>query len=408
MTRALLMLLLFGAAIPARSEPFRKPLTDTSKNLHLLAWEATSADLTPNCPHAWSIRKLVLHGGKQEGVDLIEIDNGKLKLAIVPTRGMGILAAALGDVRLGWDSPIKEVVHPKFINLQARSGLGWLDGFNEWMCRCGLENNGQPGADKFITNTGAESTMELTLHGKIANIPASEVEVIVEREPPYRLHVRGRVHERMFHGPKLELLAEISTEPGSSTFRIADVVTNRGGTPQEFEMLYHANFGKPILEEGATLVAPVKRVTPFNDHAARALAHFDTFDAPTAGFVEQAYKFQLYSGDSDRTLVLLCNKARDKGASLAFSLKELPYFTLWKNAVAEVDGYVTGLEPATNYPNNRRVEREAGRVPKLTPGAGRAMTIDVGVHVGPDEVKRAADAVAAIQNGRATTRDDKP
>ena len=55
--------------------------------------------------------------------------------------------------------------------------------------------------------------MELTLHGKIANIPASEVEVVIDPEPPHRLRVRGRVEERMFYGPKLVLQTEISTIP---------------------------------------------------------------------------------------------------------------------------------------------------------------------------------------------------
>ena len=167
-----------------------------------------------------------------------------------------ILSVTAGDVRLGWDSPVKEIVHPQFINLQSRGGLGWLDGFNEWLCRCGLESNGHPGTDKFINNVGDEATMELTLHGKIANLPAQEVEVIVDREPPYRIHLRGKVDERMFYGPKLELQTEISTEPGTSTFRVADVITNHGAQPQEFEILYHTNYGRPLLEAGSTFVAP--------------------------------------------------------------------------------------------------------------------------------------------------------
>jgi hypothetical protein len=55
--------------------------------------------------------------GKQEGVDLIEVDNGKLTFAVIPTRGMGLLRAQMGDIRLGWDSPVKEVVNPAYINL---------------------------------------------------------------------------------------------------------------------------------------------------------------------------------------------------------------------------------------------------------------------------------------------------
>ena len=52
------------------------------------------------------------------------------------------------------DSPVKEVVHPSHIDLESRGGLGWLEGFNEWMVRCGLEFAGHPGTDQFINNTG--------------------------------------------------------------------------------------------------------------------------------------------------------------------------------------------------------------------------------------------------------------
>src|SRR5262249_15995176 len=163
------------------------------------------------------------HGGKQEGVDVIAVDNGKLRFTVVPTRGMGVLAVTMGDVRLGWDSPVKEVVHPRWINLQTPGGLGWLEGFNAFPSRSGPASNGPPGPHQLINNVGHEAPMDLTLHGRIANLPAQEVEVIIDREAPYRIRVRGRVDERMFYGPQLELQTEISTEPGTNTFRIADV-----------------------------------------------------------------------------------------------------------------------------------------------------------------------------------------
>ena len=81
----------------------------------------------------WSVTKTVLKGGKQEGVELLTLDNGKLEITVIPTRGMGILDIRMGDVRLGWDSPVKEVVHPSHIGLESRGGLGWLEGFNEWI-----------------------------------------------------------------------------------------------------------------------------------------------------------------------------------------------------------------------------------------------------------------------------------
>src|SRR6185312_2039869 len=96
----------------------------------------------------------------------------------------------------------------------ARGGLGWLEGFNEWLCRCGLENTGQAGKDVIVTNTGDKAEVDLTLHGKIANIPAAEVKLEVDKEVPHRITLRARVEERMLFGPKLQLLAELSTEPG--------------------------------------------------------------------------------------------------------------------------------------------------------------------------------------------------
>lgn len=404
-------LLLMAALIsPSASgaEPFRKTLISTSQNVHVDAWEVKTQEAVPAGPAGGSVRKVTLRGGKQEGVDLIILDNGKLQITIIPTRGMGILHALMGDVRLGWDSPVQEVVHPQFIDLQGRGGLGWLDGFNEWLCRCGLENNGAPGPDRFINNVGDEAAMELTLHGKIANLPAQEVEVIIDRDPPYRMRVRGRVDEKMFYGPKLELETEISTEPGAPSFRIADVITNRGGQDQEFEILYHANFGPPLLEAGSRFLAPASRVTPINERAAKAIATYADYLGPTPGFIEQVYCLHPRADAQGRTLIMLQNRAADRGVSMAYAVNELPYLTLWKNTAHQAEGYVTGLEPGTNFPNHRSVERKFGRVPKLAPGASHRAAIEVGIHVGSSQVKRVADEIAAIQGARPPVLDPKP
>ena len=395
------------AATSNCAEPFFKTLTSVEKNLRVDALELSSEKITPGSG-PWSISKWTLHGGKQEDVDVIAVDNGSLQFTVVPTRGMSLLRVQCGDLRLGWDSPVKEIVNPRHINLQSRGGLGWLDGFNEWLVRCGLESNGHPGTDKFINNVGDEATMDLTLHGKIGNIPASEVEVVVDREPPFRIRIRGRVDERMFYGPKLELWTEISTVPGANELRISDTVTNRGEYEQEFELLYHTNFGRPLLEAGATLVAPIARITPFNEHAAKSIASHATYEAPTPGFVEQVYCIRPLADAAGRTEILLQNKARDRGVSMSWSLKELPYFTQWKNTPPELEGYVTGLEPGTNFPANRRVERKYGRVPKLKGGESRSATIDFAILANADETKAAADRVAKLQGDAKPVIDAEP
>ena len=216
---------------------------------------------------------------------------------------MGILRVVIGDLRLGWDSPVREVVHPKYINLESRGGLGWLEGFNEFLARCGLEWAGHPGPDRFINNVGEQAEMNLTLHGKVENIPASDVEVIVEREPRPRIRVRGRVDERAFYGPKLELWTELSTEPGSATFRIDDTLTNRSAFESEFQILYHVNYGPPLLGAGAHFSAPLRRVTPFNARAAEDVATYADYAGPVRGFIEQVYNLQPFADRDGRSMM---------------------------------------------------------------------------------------------------------
>jgi hypothetical protein len=397
--------LLATAAAPvvpafAADEPYRLVITSATGHTRTDAKTVLGSEVTPGCPTAWKIEKTTLHGGQQEGVELVTIDNGKLTIVVIPTRGMSVYEVRSGNVRLGWKSPVQEIVHPQHIRLESRGGIGWVSGFNEWMVRCGLEYAGHPGRDEFINNTGAKSEMDLTLHGKIGNIPASEVEVLVDRAAPYRLRLRGVVHERVFFGPKLELATEISTEPGSDTLTIEDRVTNQGSAPQEMQLIYHTNYGRPVLEQGAKIVGPFKKVTPMNDHAAKAVEKWATYQAPTAGFIEEVYLCEPIGDSKGQTRVLLANAAGDAGASIRWSLAELPYFTLWKNTAAEADGYVTGLEPGTGYPYNRKVERKQGRLAKIEAGATRSFKLEFGLHAGQAAVQGVREEIEKLQGGK--------
>ncbi|MCA9049498.1 MAG: aldose 1-epimerase family protein [Planctomycetaceae bacterium] len=391
----LLSLAAVGAAAEG-AEPFRVVLTSSKDGTNRPELKVHSRNATPNCPLEWLVTKRTLHGGRQEGVEVVTIDNGPLQIDVCPTRGMSILQVRSKELILKWDSPVKETVHPQFINLNGRGGLGWLEGFNEFLCRCGLENNGHPGTDRFINNVGEEAEMELTLHGRIANIPAGDVELVVDQAEPFAIRLRGQVNERFLFGPKLELHTELVVLPGKTSFVINDEIRNTGAQDQEFQVLYHANFGTPLLEEGARVIAPVKKITPFNDRAAEGMDEWDVYGKPQAGFVEQVYLLELHGDHDNRTSAVLVNRNSDLAASVSWSLEQLPYLTVWKNTGAIEDGYVTGIEPGTNYPQNRRLEREAGRVPKLAPGAAHRASLTFDLFVGGREVEQAVRTVRRI------------
>ena len=385
-----------GAA-DSRAADGERVLTSVKAGPGEPTWQLTSRDVKFESSAAWSVKRYALHGGKQEGCELLVLDNGKLQITIVPTRGMDVLEVKSGDVRLGWDSPVKQVVHPMFIRLASRGGLGWLEGFNETMVRCGLEWAGHPGKDEFINNVGDKATMDLTLHGKIGNTPASEVSVLVDSDEPHRIHVKGTVYEQSFYGPKLELATEISTVPGSDTYRVEDRLTNQGAFDQEYQILYHCNYGVPLLGKGSHVLTAAKRIAPFNAHAAEGIKNWSVYDGPTKGFIEQVYCLEPIADADGRGMVMLENAAADRAVTMHWKTDTLPYLTIWKNTAATEDGYVTGLEPGTSYAYNRRIEREGGRVPKIAPHQTRTFQLDVGIRVGKWPVAAEAATIAKLQ-----------
>src|SRR5262249_41181117 len=134
------------------------------------------------------------------------------------------------------------------------------------------------------------------------------------------------------------------------------------------QLLYHCNIGPPFLEGGSRVVMPVREMAPLTARAAEGIETFDTYAAPATGFAEQVYAYDLLADGAGRTLALLYNRTGDRGLALRLNRNELPCFTVWKNTAAVEDGYVTGLEPATNYPNFKSFERQQGRVRVLPPG----------------------------------------
>ena len=402
-----LVLLLCGADPSPGDDwsPTHKTLISVKENIRVRDWryQATTPSGT-----TISVTKSVLHGGKQEGVDVISLDNGQMTVVIVPTRGMSILGATMGKVRLGWDSPIREVVHPSMINLHDRDGLGWLDGFNEWLVRCGLEFAGHPGTDTFRDNTGKLAEQNLTLHGKVGNIPASEVMFWVDKDPPYAMHLKGQVNERSFYGAALQLDTQLSMEPGSKTFSLIDRISNRGAEPQEYEIIYHGNFGPPLLENGASMVAAIRRVQPMNQEAVKSIHRFDRFSGPTPGQKEHVFLIQPLSDPDGNTTVMLQNAAKTLACSMHYSVEALPFLTLWVNLAPRESGYVVGIEPGTNYPFNRRVERKAGRLQRLDGGESKQFELSYTLHDDPIEIKNISALIDNLNEGFATEVLDHP
>lgn len=373
-------------------------LTDTEKNIAKGNWSISNQDLGVN-GNKFTIQNTVLKGGKQDGTELLTISSDDFTIKLIPTRGLGILSVVGDGVRMGWDSPVDEVVNPKYINLESRGGIGWLDGFNEMMVRCGFEWTG---------HAAQADGMMYTLHGRAQNTPVSKLIVEISDKKPHTITVKGLIKENTFKKSNLETWVSLSYVPGSKEFTVHDIVTNKGDYTRDYQIIYHSNFGTPILEEGAKFVAPVKEISPFNDYAKDGLNTWQTYLGPTKGFDEMVFNVYPFADTNGKTQVMVTNKAGDKAAGIAFNINQLPVLSLWKNTDTLKQGYVTGLEPGTSFAYPVTIEREQKRVRQLEPGQSTEFTLTYSLLSNKDAVTKYAQQIKAIQGDQETKVVNEP
>ena len=372
-------------------------LTDVEKQVWVEALDLSAKELGLRGPSSASVRKHTLHGGLSDGVDVVSVNNGAFSFVVVPTRGMGLWRGEYKGSPVGWQSPVRGPVNPKFVHADERGGLGWLGGFDECIVRCGLESNGGPGTDVVPNNMGEPTEMKLNLHGRIANIPAHYVAVEVVSGNPPELRITGIVDEAMLFCPQLRLVTCISTRIGSNAFTISDEIVNLKSTESEMEILYHCNFGEPFMDKGARLIVPASQTAPRSAYSAEDVDGWNLYKGPTPGYVEQCFWHVPVGDAKGDTVALLRNAVGSKGVAVRFNVNQLPCFTQWKNTGAESDGYVTGLEPAVNYPNPRAFERKNGRVVRMAPGGKYRIDLTVEVCSDASGVRKLEKEIGVLQ-----------
>ncbi|QDV28055.1 aldose 1-epimerase family protein [Aureliella helgolandensis] len=339
------------------------------------------------------IKRVRLSGGLSSGVELILVDNGNVRAAICPTRGMGLWKMQVGDCCLGWDSPVPGPVHPSFVALNEPSGLGWLEGFDELFVRCGLQGFGPP---VFAAN----GQLAYPLHGRIANLPARSVEFHLDHERA-SLSIVGQVCETRFLQHDLRLTAKYTFQVGKPSVQIHDQLLNASSSPADAHLLYHINVGKPLLGAGSRMVVSADNVVPRDARAAEGLSEWSSYQAPEEGYTEQAYFFDSRADAEGWGGALLTSPDAAQGFVMRYKTENLPCFTQWKNTLPDCDGYVTGMEPGTGFPNPRAFEIERGRGLHLQGRESRDFHLELEAVSTRDGVAQWGERLEAARGGKA-------
>lgn len=377
-----------------------RAVLDADNGIYTESLDLNEVYYGPNGAVPIRVTKRRLHGGTRDGVDIIEVDNGRFSFTIITTRGMGIWKGRCGDVELKWDSPVHGPVHPRYVPIYAPNGIGWLEGFDEWLVRCGLESNG---AAEF----NEHGVLRWPLHGRIANTPARRVKVTVDSETG-EITVSGVVEEAGLFTKRLALHVTYTTYAGSRKLHVSDHVINRSSEPAEFQLLYHINTGAPFLTPGAKMMVPFNSMCPRNVDAASEIDEWDLYHPPIAGRPESCFLFDAAVDRDGRTKVLLINARNDRGLTLSFSKKQFPHFLIWKLQRPNGDTYVTAMEPCVNFPNTRSFEKKNGRVPILAPGASRLFELTFEVLPDHGAISENVHYIQRLQSNAEGTVHQKP
>jgi len=342
-----------------------------------------------NVDQLGGVRRVVLDDGNSKGVTALEFSTGTgFAFTVLADRGMDISAASFCGRSLCWRSPAGDVA-PAFYD---PCGLEWLRVFpGGLVATCGLTYAGAPTTDQ---------NEELGLHGRYTSLPARELQFDGRWDGNrYVLSAGGVMREGHLFGPNIVLRRTITAFLGESRLIIEDEIENEGWTRQPLMLLYHCNFGFPLIDAPTRLYAPVTLSCARFTHEPAPRNVWSRFDKPTPRIGELVlYHCMKADRRGDVTMVVANEEfdgGRGFGAYLRYRLRELPKFVQWK--MPGEGAYVLGLEPSNCWVDGRDAERKNKTLQFLRPGEKRVARLEIGVLDGTRAIAAMRRSIARVR-----------
>jgi hypothetical protein len=217
-------------------------------------------------------QKFTVDEGKGKGTLVIRVRNGLgLDFTIVPDRAMDIYDVSLNGIQLAWLSRNGIVANSRFSD----KGADWLKSFGGGMLTtCGLRNVGSP-----VLDNGEE----FGLHGRVSAIPAENVNVQQETFADHiAISISGEIREASIFGENLLLKRTYKVTSLNNTIELHDTIINMGSEAEQIMLLYHMNWGYPLLSEKSVLLIQNSGMVLRSEDQSE-LNEWNTFQKPTQG-----------------------------------------------------------------------------------------------------------------------------
>jgi hypothetical protein len=301
--------------------------------------------------------------GKAKDSEAYDVTTGGgLRLVILPDRGLDIVSASYRGINLSFLSK-NGVTGAAATNPLENEFLHYFSG--GLLTTCGIRNVGP--------SCREDNGEYHPIHGRYNTIPATQVGV--RRPDSETIEISGTIRETALFGCDLQLDRCIRIDNARTEISVEDVLTNHSAQAEEFMLLYHYNFGFPLLQEGCRLeFEPDDTVTPRTPEAARGMDRHTIIEAPDDRYDEQVF-FHEQRGDENRYAgVRLINPSLGLVAELRYDTTVLPVLAEWKSMRS--GDYALGLEPSNNFIKGRVEERRNGTLRTIEPhGTLRFRTI---------------------------------
>lgn len=308
------------------------------------------------------VRRLQATEGLEQGLETVQVRTGAgLEYFVNPSRGLDISLCQFGGAPVSWQSPQGDSA-PAFFS---ETGLDWLrTACGGMLMTCGLRQAGAPCVDQ------GEA---LGLHGRMHHTPARQVSAQgCWDADEYVMQVAGQMEEVRMFGENLKLYRVIESRLGVNEIRIKDIVENCGFESSPLMLLYHFNFGFPLLTPDVEIQFPSKKTE--SREIQTPPDGFNRWEAPTAGISERCYYHSDFETDADgfatasilnRTFPVAGGRIPLK-ASVCWKPEQLPYLVQWKMCGQGM--HVLGIEPANCRVGGRAEVRDAGNLQFIEPG----------------------------------------
>lgn len=203
------------------------------------------------------------------------------------------------------------------------------------------------------------------MHGRIRTTPCENLSADCYFDnDDYKICISGEAREAELFGENILLRRKIETVYGDKKIVLTDVFENQNFREEPLLVLYHINFGYPLLDEGTEIIIPSKASNGREPHSDKHLDRFNIMDAPIDNELEYCFSHKAIVDSDGNVRVAIINNNLSLGMKITYNYNNLPYLLQWKS-VASGD-YVVAIEPANGY-FGRGYEEENNKLFKIKP-----------------------------------------